>query len=97
MLSPVRCAMALKAKGIMVHPLILFKILLPLVLFYLINVIISIFIGKIFFKRGNAIALLYGTVMRNLSIALAIAMTAFGKEGADIALVTEHMSYGISF
>ncbi|MBE9067655.1 arsenic resistance protein, partial [Leptolyngbya cf. ectocarpi LEGE 11479] len=30
----------------------------------------------------------YGTVMRNLSIALAIAMTAFGKEqGAEIALI----------
>ena len=80
-------AMALKAKGIMVNPSILLKILLPLVLFYLINVIVSMFIGKIFFKRDNAIALLYGTVMRNLSIALAIAMTAFGKEGADIALV----------
>ncbi|PIE44347.1 MAG: arsenite transporter, partial [Gammaproteobacteria bacterium] len=29
----------------------------------------------------------YGTVMRNLSIALAIAMTAFGKEGAEIAII----------
>jgi arsenite transporter len=80
-------AMALKAKGIMANPLIILSILWPLTLFYVMNVIASIIVGKIFFKRGNAIALLYGTVMRNLSIALAIAMTAFGKEGADIALV----------
>jgi ACR3 family arsenite efflux pump ArsB len=80
-------AMALKAKGIMENPLVLAKIAVPLVLLYAINFTLSVMVGKIWFKRGDAIALLYGTVMRNLSIALAIAMTAFGKEGADIALV----------
>ena len=80
-------AMALKAKGIMANPSILLSILIPLTLFYIINIIMSIFVGKLLFKRGNAIALLYGTVMRNLSIALAIAITAFGKDGADIAIV----------
>lgn len=80
-------AMALKAKGIMDKPSIIVAILVPLVLFYVLNVVSSVIIGKLFFKRGNAIALLYGTVMRNLSIALAIAITAFGKEGADIAIV----------
>ena len=80
-------AMALKAKGILDKPEILIDILIPLVLLYLLNFVISIVVGKTFFKRDDAIALLYGTVMRNLSIALAIAMTAFGKEGSDIALV----------
>jgi ACR3 family arsenite efflux pump ArsB/CBS domain-containing protein len=80
-------AMALKAKGIVNNPSILIKILIPLALFYILNVLASVIIGKVFFKRNDAIALLYGTVMRNLSIALAIAVTAFGKEGADIAIV----------
>jgi len=44
-------------------------------------------IGKLFFARGDAIALVYGTVMRNLSIALAIAINAFGEKGADAALI----------
>ena len=44
-------------------------------------------IGKLFFGRDDAIALVYGSVMRNLSIALAIAMTVFGKKGSDIALI----------
>jgi ACR3 family arsenite efflux pump ArsB len=80
-------AMALKAKGIVNNPSILLKILIPLSIFYILNVVVSVIIGKVFFKRNDAIALLYGTVMRNLSIALAIAVTAFGKEGADIAIV----------
>ncbi len=80
-------AMALKAKSILEKPELLLEIIIPLVLLYALNFIISIILGKLLFKRDDAIALLYGTVMRNLSIALAIAMTAFGKEGSDIALV----------
>ena len=37
--------------------------------------------------RGDAIALVYGTVMRNLSIALALAMNVFGGQSAGAALV----------
>ncbi|BAZ05457.1 hypothetical protein NIES3974_21050 [Calothrix sp. NIES-3974] len=51
------------------------------------NFLLSTVVGKLFFNRNDAIALVYGTVMRNLSIALAIAMTAFGKEGSEIALI----------
>lgn len=80
-------AMALKAKTILNDPLVLLDIFIPLLILYVSNFILSTVIGKLFFKRGDAIALLYGSVMRNLSIALAIAMTAFGQEGADIALV----------
>ncbi len=80
-------AMALKAKSIMHNPKALLIIFVPLLLLYIINFIISTIVGKMFFKRADAIALLYGTVLRNLSIALAIAMTAFGEEGSDIALV----------
>lgn len=80
-------AMALKAESIMADPLQLMHILIPVVLLYTVNFLISTAAGKLFFERGDAIALVYGTVMRNLSIALAIAMITFGKEGADIALV----------
>jgi predicted Na+-dependent transporter len=80
-------AMALKAKTISNNPVILIQGILPIIILYSINYIISTFIGKIFLDRDDAIALVYGTVMRNLSIALAIAMTVFGKEGSDIALI----------
>lgn len=80
-------AMALKSRTIMSDPSVLIQILIPLIILYVFNFVISTVVGKLFFNRGDAIALLYGSVMRNLSIALAIAMTAFGEEGSDIALV----------
>nr|WP_199307295.1 bile acid:sodium symporter [Alkalinema sp. FACHB-956] len=81
-------AMALKAKSIVSNPGILLSFLIPLAILYVANFLISTVVGKMFFQRGDAIALVYGTVMRNLSIALAIAMTAFGKEqGSEIALI----------
>ena len=80
-------AMALKSKTIISQPTLLVKLLIPLLILYALNFILSTVIGKLFFSRGDGIALVYGTVMRNLSIALAIAMTVFGKQGSDIALI----------
>lgn len=80
-------AMALKADTIIAGPLLLLRLLLPLALLYALNFVISTLVGKFFFKRGDAIALVYGTVMRNLSIALAVAMTVFGPQGSEIALI----------
>ncbi|MBN2162743.1 MAG: bile acid:sodium symporter [Pontiellaceae bacterium] len=80
-------AMALKARSIADHPGQLLRLAVPLILLYGVNFVLSTLVGRFFFKRGDAIALVYGTVMRNLSIALAIAMTAFGKDGAEIALI----------
>ncbi len=81
-------AMALKAKDILASPTILLLFLVPLAILYAGNFLLSTLVGKFFFARGDAIALVYGTVMRNLSIALAIAMTAFGNEqGSEIALI----------
>ena len=80
-------AMALKSKTIVSEPALLLKLLVPLLILYGLNFVLSTIVGKLMFNRGDAIALVYGTVMRNLSIALAIAMTVFGKEGSEIALI----------
>ncbi|GER94153.1 arsenite transporter [hot springs metagenome] len=80
-------AIALKARSIANSPQLLLYIFLPLLLLYAINFLLSTFIGKALLPRGDAIALVYGTVMRNLSIALAIAINAFGVAGSDAALV----------
>jgi ACR3 family arsenite efflux pump ArsB len=80
-------ALALKAKTIAADPVILGSIFVPLLIIYFINFTLGSVLGRLFFKRGDAIALVYGTVMRNLSIALAIAINAFGAEGANAALV----------
>ena len=80
-------AMALKSQTIIAQPTMLISLIVPLILLYGINFTLSTVIGKYFFSRADGIALVYGTVMRNLSIALAIAMTVFGPQGSDIALI----------
>ena len=80
-------AMSLKAKTILANPADILTIVIPLVIFYLLSYVLLSVIGKLFFSREDAIAMVFGVVMRDLSIALAIAMTAFGKEGTTIALL----------
>lgn len=80
-------ALALKAGTISSTPAVLGIIMVPLLILYGLNFLLGTVTGRLFFKRGDAIALVYGTVMRNLSIALAIAINAFGPEGTDAALV----------
>lgn len=68
----------------------------PLLILYIFNLGLSTFIGRRFFKRGGGIALVYGTVMKNLAIALAyiiqiqsftwyvkLANTLFGPQPAE--------------
>ena len=80
-------AMALKARAIAAQPEMLLVIFVPLALLYLANFLLSTLTARAFLPRGDAIAMVYGSVMRNLSIALAVAMNAFGREGAGAALV----------
>jgi arsenite transporter len=80
-------AIALKAQQVSQDPAVLWKILQPLLVLYAANFILGTVVGRLLFSRGDAIALVYGTVMRNLSIALALAINAFGMQGADAALV----------
>ncbi len=80
-------ALALKAKTIAAAPDMLLQILVPLALIYALNFTLSTLVGRRFLPRGDAIAMVYGSVMRNLSIALAIAINAFGEQGSDAALV----------
>lgn len=80
-------AMSLKAKTLVSNPGDILVMAGPIVLFYVVSYILLTLIGKALFNREDAIAMVFGVVMRNLSIALAIAITAFGKEGATIALL----------
>lgn len=80
-------AMALKADALLASPGLLLEIAVPLLLLYAVNFLLSTLVARRFLSRGDGIALVYGTVMRNLSIALALAMNAFGEAGTDAALL----------
>lgn len=78
-------SMALKAPDILRSPQLLATLLWPLVLMYALNFTLSTLVGRALFNRGDAIALVYGTAMRNLSIALAIAIGVFREQGTEAA------------
>jgi ACR3 family arsenite efflux pump ArsB/nucleotide-binding universal stress UspA family protein len=80
-------AMSIKAKNIIANPEDIGLILAPLAVFYLVSYLFLSLVGRLFFKREDAVAMVFGVVMRDLSIALAIAMTAFGRQGFTIALL----------
>jgi ACR3 family arsenite efflux pump ArsB len=80
-------AVGMKAKMIVGQPELLVAIAVPLVLFYALNFALSTMLGKALLPRGDAIAVVYGTVMRNLSIALGIAVAQFGPEAALVLAV----------
>ena len=87
-LGTIFVAMALKARDIASRPQDLLGIFAVLVALYFANFALGVLVGRrSLFPRQDAIALLYGTAMRNLSIALAIALSAFGSSGPDIAMV----------
>lgn len=87
-------AMALKAPDLVANPKLLLILGIPMFSLYVINFGLSTVLARFFHKRADGIAFIYGTALRNLSIALAIAMTVFGKKGSDVALL---ISFGFIF
>lgn len=80
-------SIALKSHELLANPVQVATLLLPLLVLYGINFVLSTWLARTLLPRGDGIALVYGTVMRNLSIALAIAMSVFGTQGADVGLL----------
>lgn len=84
MLLIIFVSIGMKAQTIIAQPQLLLKGLIVLVVFYAANFLISTLVGRWFFRREDAVALIYGTVMRNLSLSLGMAIAAFGAEAALI-------------
>ncbi len=77
----------MRAKVIVADPAMMLKIFLVLSASYAVAFLIVTLIAKAMFDREDGIALIYGTVMRNLSIALAIALSIFATAGSEVALI----------
>lgn len=81
-------AMSLKATAIIDNPMTLVQLLAPILLFYLVAFTLGTLAGKLLPDIKDRPAMVYSSAMRNLSIALAIALTVFEKsQGAQMALV----------
>ena len=79
--------MSLRAPMLVAQPSIVFIILGPVTLGYLVMLMSVHGIGVWLFNRQDRIALINGTMIRSLSLALAIALNVFGDMGESIALV----------
>lgn len=66
----------------MTNPGFLLHGALVLAAFYAFNFLLSTLVARFTLPVGDGFALLYGTVMRNLSVAPGIAVSAFGAETA---------------
>lgn len=84
MLYVVFVSISMQATRIISNLQLISVALLILVLFYGVNFVISTVVAKGFLNRSDGIALVNGTVLRNLSIAIGIAATSFGAEAALI-------------
>ncbi len=79
--------MSLRARMLFEHPLILARILVPVVLGYLVMIVSLHILGRWLFNDSDRIAFVNGTMVRSLSLALAIALSVFSDLGPEIALV----------
>lgn len=73
-------SISMKAKMLVSNPGTLLNAILLLLLFYLVNFTVSTFVARYFFDQANGYALVFGTVLRNLTIALGLAIAFFGPD-----------------
>lgn len=82
MLAVIFSSISMKSQTVLSRPDLIGDILIALIIFYLLNFTLSTFVARMTLDRANGVALVYGTVMRNLSISLGLAITAFGPQAA---------------
>lgn len=79
--------MSMRAQLILSNPSRVLVLLVPILLGYFIMLITIHYLGIKFFSYEDRIALVQGTVIRSLSLALALALTVFSSAGPEIALI----------
>jgi ACR3 family arsenite efflux pump ArsB len=94
MLYVVFASISMKAEMIASNLELIALAFLVLFLFYVLNYAISTLFAAKFLTREDGIALVNGTVLRNLSIAIGLAATSFGAEAALIVQQQTIAYYG---
>lgn len=98
MLFVVFTSVSMRARTILDEPLLLIQAFGALILFYGLNYMVSTWVAIKRLDRNDGIALVNGTVLRNLSIAIGLAATSFGAEAAlivTLAFIVQQQSIPI--
>ncbi len=77
-------SISVNACRIISRPDLLLTALIVLLLFYAITYLVSIKIGNYYLSTKDSIALVFGSVLRNLAIAIGLAAAAFGSDAVLI-------------
>jgi ACR3 family arsenite efflux pump ArsB len=80
-------AISLKAQVIVKNPEILITMLIPLIIMYLAFILVSVVSARFFFDRNDGIALVNGTLIRSLSLALAITLSVFPEANLTALMI----------
>ena len=65
----------------------LLEIIIPLIIIYILFFSISVLSARFLFNRNDGIALVNGTLIRSLSVSLAIALSAFPEAYSAVVLI----------
>ena len=79
--------MSLRAPMLRANPAVLITLLVPITLGYFVMLVSLHFLGKLLFNYEDHVAFMNGTMIRSLSVALAIALTVFEEAGVEVSLV----------
>ncbi|GAB6151983.1 bile acid:sodium symporter [Desulfosporosinus burensis] len=82
MVAIIFISMSMNARRIAEHFDIFFIALMVQIVFYAVNYLIAIYTGRRFFAENDGKTLVFSTVLRNLSISIGLAATAFGANAA---------------
>lgn len=89
-------AMSLKSKTILTEPSLVLTAAIPLLIYYFLVAVVSNFIGGRLLPKPDAIALVYGTTMRNLTISLGLALNVFqSMTGGELTVFILAVAYAV--
>jgi ACR3 family arsenite transporter len=80
-------AIAAKAQTLVKSPAHIIRMAVPVILFYLLTYLVASLVGRFCLSREDAIALVCGTALRGLSIALVLAIAVIKNQSAEMGLL----------
>lgn len=84
-------AIALKAKTILGQPTLALQVVLPLIVFYTLLILVGNFAGRYIDDEEEKPALVFGSALRNLTIALGISLSVFGESLAVLLIAIAYV------
>ncbi|MCB4234610.1 hypothetical protein LDL59_04360 [Kaistella anthropi] len=88
---------ASEGKDLINHPSIIYKMLLPVLIFFFVAFLVAYFVSKILkFNYADRVSLTLTTMARNSPISLAIAVSAFSAEpliALSLVISTNRVAY----